>query len=259
MDFSHISFDSKNYIYDNPYWYPMDTEERFKDNLKKYPENKSLKYYLNNPIRYEQNKHRFRTLDEFDGKEKGNVYLGCSHTYGIGLHLKDTWAYRVNQVIGGKFWNLGIPGSGIDIQFAAFARYYKKLNIENVFLYLRHTHRYIAFDPLVNFWSSIAIHDKKQMYRDLFDRATFRNYLSEEYNYLHTIGFLNALQNLCRESKIKLHISTETTFNLKEYSQIPYEARDLMHMDIPNHIAVADMFIDLYDNYKEIDLNTLKL
>ena len=34
--------------------------------------------------------------------------MGCSHTFGIGHHLENTWGFKLNNVIGGKFWNLGI-------------------------------------------------------------------------------------------------------------------------------------------------------
>ena len=38
-------------------WTPADSELLFKKNLKKYPDNKTLKYYLKNPIEYKFNNY----------------------------------------------------------------------------------------------------------------------------------------------------------------------------------------------------------
>ena len=38
-------------------WFPMDSEELFNNNLKKEPKNKSLLYYLDNPITYKLNEY----------------------------------------------------------------------------------------------------------------------------------------------------------------------------------------------------------
>ena len=38
-------------------WTPVDSELIFKKNLKKYPDNKTLKYYLENPIKYKFNNY----------------------------------------------------------------------------------------------------------------------------------------------------------------------------------------------------------
>ena len=70
--------------------------------------NFSIKYYIENPIKYKLNNFGFRTPDDFNSEDEGNVFLGCSHTFGIGHHLENVWSYKLNQIIGGKFWNLGI-------------------------------------------------------------------------------------------------------------------------------------------------------
>ena len=87
-------------------WFGTDFKELFEKNYKKYPNDESLKYYQENPIEYISNNYGFRTTDDFNDTDEGNVFLGCSFTFGLGLHLEDTWAYKVNKTIGGKFWNL---------------------------------------------------------------------------------------------------------------------------------------------------------
>ena len=110
-------------------WCNPDSKELFEKNCKKYPNNKSLKYYKENPIEYSFNNYGFRTPDDFNDKDDGNVFLGCSDTMGVGNHLENTWPYKVNKEVGGKFWNLSQAGSGIQTDFRllyGFKDYLKK-------------------------------------------------------------------------------------------------------------------------------------
>ena len=110
-----------------------DSLEQWEKTLKKYPDNPSVQYYLNNPIEYKLNNRGFRTPDNFNSKDIGNVFLGCSHTFGIGHHLENTWSYKLNNIIGGKFWNLSVGGTGVTSHFRLLLGYYKELNIKNIF------------------------------------------------------------------------------------------------------------------------------
>ena len=71
-------------------WIPSDTEEAFLERLEKDPTNASLLHYLENPITYELNNYGFRTPVYFTEGIEGNVFLGCSHTMGIGHYLENT-------------------------------------------------------------------------------------------------------------------------------------------------------------------------
>ena len=122
-------------------WYPMDTQELFKHNVKNNPENKGLLKYIDNPITYKLNEYSFRA-DSFDTKEPGNVFLGCSHTFGVGNHLDHLWAYNLNKLVGGKFFNLGTPGHGISTSLRLLRYWSTKLNIKNIFHYQPRYHRY---------------------------------------------------------------------------------------------------------------------
>ena len=58
---------------------------------------KDLEHYIKNPIEYKLNNYGFRTYDDLDSSE-GNVYLGCSFTYGEGHHLENTWSYKLHKL-----------------------------------------------------------------------------------------------------------------------------------------------------------------
>lgn len=64
------------------------------------------------PIDYRINSEGFR-CDHFDDRDC-IVTLGCSITYGIGLHEEDVWPSVVAKKLGLNCVNLGIPGRGLD-------------------------------------------------------------------------------------------------------------------------------------------------
>lgn len=70
-------------------------------------------------IEYRYNNYGFRSDDDWDicHKGKGAMFLGCSITEGIGLNIEQTWGYRMSKILGGKFYNLGQSGTGIETQY----------------------------------------------------------------------------------------------------------------------------------------------
>ena len=90
-----------------------------------------------NPINYKLNNYGFRTNDNLEKKE-GNVFLGCSFTFGEGHHLENTWSYKLHKKIGGglKFWNLSMGGTGIDFAFRMLYSYKNLIDVKNVFLFI---------------------------------------------------------------------------------------------------------------------------
>lgn len=238
-------------------WYPTDSEQTFLNNLKKDPNNKTLNYYLENPIKYVLNKDYFRTSSELDSGKKGNVFLGCSHTFGVGLHLEDTWAYKVNQSIGGEFYNLGIPGGSIQNIFINFVHHISKINIENVFVYIPHPYRYIEFieDILVNTVNISSILDTTTAKH--LSKTSLANYISIEYCYMIYYGFLNAIENLCRKYEINCYFHAEVPELDMQENWL--RARDLAHFSPRVHSFIADYFLKLFDNSIVLDSNKIKL
>ena len=102
---------------------------------------------MENPIEYKLNNEKFRTPDDFNLIDEGNVYLGCSHTFGIGLHLENVWSYKLNQKIGGKFWNLSVAGTGVVSHYRILKGYYKELKIKNIFHFAP---KYPRFEFIIN-------------------------------------------------------------------------------------------------------------
>lgn len=241
-------------------WYPRDDQKGFKNNLKVNPTDPSLLYYVENPIEYTVNSKRFRTQDEFSLEEPGNVYLGCSHTYGIGLHQEHTWAYKVNKAIGGNFWNLGIPGSSLQMAYLMLLYYYKDMNIKNVFIYHPHLHRYLDFQNNKWFNISTATFSLPAAKSGLSKRSV-SNYISTEYAYLNFSAYSNAIKYLCNKLNVPLYLIT--SFPNVDYNNLPDDninARDLAHFPTTCHDYLANEFIKKYNlkqtnNYSEVDFH----
>ena len=71
-----------------------DSKEFFDEQLEENPNDKVFLWYKDNPIKYKINKDGFR-LPYDTIKEEGNDGLGCSFTFGVGLHYDKTWALLI--------------------------------------------------------------------------------------------------------------------------------------------------------------------
>lgn len=111
-------------------WWPSDTEERYDpiDNL-----------YGPHDIIYKINKNGFR-CEEFDIlSSKRIIFLGCSHTFGVGLPLEHSWPHILLELIKKEtgysipFWNLSLSGVGLDTLVRMFYQYGLKLKPQLIF------------------------------------------------------------------------------------------------------------------------------
>ena len=50
---------------------------------------KAKKMNSNISIEYKLNNEGFRTPDDFNSMDEGNIFLGCSHTFGVGLPIEN--------------------------------------------------------------------------------------------------------------------------------------------------------------------------
>ena len=112
-------------------WVPMDTEDNF-NQLKKdgFPNRFDV-----DSFNYEVNIHGFRCDDfnTFDFTKQSIVYLGCSHTFGIGSPEEDIWCSILHKLLQEHYntefnlINLGVGGGCID-DYLRFMPYIKKFN-----------------------------------------------------------------------------------------------------------------------------------
>ena len=222
-------------------WIPSDTEEAFLERLEKDPTNASLLYYLENPITYELNNYGFRTPVDFVKGIEGNVFLGCSHTIGIGHYLENTWSWKLNEYVGGNFLNLSVGGTGIGTGFRLLYGLKEMIRPKNVFLYYPHVHRFEYYHARKQKWSTVSAPHNPSM------RFMYESNNIEMYYYLH----YNAIKNLCKELNVPLYTINEFFSLFNQTSALPRIARD-DHLNPSTHNNIFKRFKEVYDTKTEI-------
>ena len=254
----------------------MDTQELWDKNSKKYLNDETTKYYQKNPIEYFFNNCGFRTPDDFNDKDEGNVFLGDSNTFGIGHHLENTWSCKLNKELDGKFWNLSQGGSGIQAAYRLLGGFKDMLKIKNIyhlalphprfeFIYegnvvklspytidfLIQTDK-IKFDKsptTIEYWQdgkkiSTKVHSFKQFYINML--------ANEEYvDFIHN-GYIYALKGLANELGCNYYYLTGLDI-FEEYggsNDNSFQARDLIHYTVGKQNFVYEQFKKLIKGEK---------
>jgi hypothetical protein len=121
---------------------------KFFEKGKEDPDNKEyVEYWEKNPFNYRFNNFGFRTDDDFYEGQEVNMFLGCSHTSGIGWPIEMTWSHMVHTKIGGgAFANLGLGGRGIGTGFRLFSAWSRYFKVKNLFVCFPHPFRYLIVD-----------------------------------------------------------------------------------------------------------------
>jgi len=198
-------------------------------------------------IDYKINKQGFR-CDHFS-EEEGILFLGCSFTFGIGLHEHQTWAHKVAEHFGVKCWNLGIPGHGLDLH-SYFLQYYLKSELPNI-------KAICVLEPPPDRISLIHEHGKELVIHDYFTlidanvqdqkTLTHRDFLhSLELTYdMNNCKNLKIIEDYCVKENIKY-----ANFNRKDMNISTYEksfARDCQHHGESENTYIANKVIEQLD------------
>lgn len=240
--------DYKNYVFAG-----SDNSKAWEKNLEEHRD--KLEYYIDNPINYRFNKQWFRS--DFDYKpepdRKVDIYLGCSHTMGVGKHLEHTWVQRVGEHTGNDIINLGTGGHGIDVSYIVLKKYINYYNVQNVFhyqpIYPRHyildvDERHQSISPA---WS---LNIDKYFTKE-YQRESLMDWGYIMFTYARAI---DAIESVCKKRNIKYYfnelenIKTQVWmyFNTgrEKIKEGDVLARDLMHYSFYSHKEIADWFID---------------
>jgi hypothetical protein len=81
--------------------------------------------YNDHTIEYQYNKLGYRSKDF---GEKDILTLGCSYTFGTGLHVKDTWPSILSDKMNMQYANLAIPGDSMQGQVIKAFQYFKEFD-----------------------------------------------------------------------------------------------------------------------------------
>ena len=257
-------------------------KKKFEDEIKESKNlNEDQKLYLDKPISYNNieytyNELKIRSRGSQITKQPGNLFLGCSHTYGVGHYIESTWGYKLNKKLPGRFYNFGYPGGSVGQGFTILRTLLDsglvgKHNINNIFLFYPHRARYsvnITTVDGVNHIHNFNTYDGDSDFHFLNDGKVMKGkfskklkiILSEEINYLSYFKmYFNAILQLAHELDIPVF-----TYNLPkdfmlrsesycmcgenkewDYKKGPHRARD-GHLPVCYHEHIADKFFKMY-------------
>jgi hypothetical protein len=214
-------------------WLRMDTKELYLKNFKN-NHSKLEKYgWINAPITYKFNNYGFRS-DEFS-HDPNIMFLGCSHTCGIGISVEHTWANIVSKTVGLKNFNLGIGGSSNDTAFRLAQHWIPQL-IPSIVMFLSADHSRFELhngNQIKNYGAGQDFGNGDQV---IPWKIWISNDTNGDMNYLKNTL---AIEQVCAQHSIKfLHIE-QGTIRFHEHDL----ARDLVHGGIECNQSIAEQFL----------------
>lgn len=209
-------------------WLPMDTYELYVKNLSsRYNELKKFDW-IDKTFTYQFNSHGFR-CDEFSHNDS-IMFLGCSHTCGIGLPVHETWASTVAETLGLHNSNLGVGGSSLDTAFRLCHGYIDLIKPKVVVLMRPPGIRFelVSNHEVMNINPSMPI--------SLYESWS----IDENNNYFNCERNILAIKMMCADRHIKL-----TVIDWTELQRTDSLARDLAHFGTKSHKSAAYKILNL--------------
>lgn len=221
----------KNSIFE---WHGVtDSQKRFTENLARHA---NAEYYSTKKLEYSFNEygHRSKSVEDID-LNNYILFVGCSHSQGVGNYLEDTFPYIVSSELGMDYYNLSLGGTGLDVQHH---------NLINWILKFKHP-KYLVWQ-----WShsprAVTSSTTTHLLQEMGSWSTEKELL----NFLlqgDSIGYFDTkrklvnatLKNLPFET-IQIDIKPEP--DLLWYEQLDF-ARDLVHSGPKSNRNISDIII----------------
>ena len=233
-------------------WCPSDTELRFDQNMADPKQRKLMEEYgwTRDNVSYTFNKEGFRA-DEFTYEPNDSVlFLGCSHTVGLGVDLESSWTYKVASSLGLRHYNLGVGGGGPDMCFRLAHHWIPRLRPKYVMMLTPMAGRMEIV--VENAIIQLLPKSLKHLERTLIDKLEpfYNAWLSHPANTdMNLLKCSLGVESICNSIgvpliEIPLDKLELETFMGPEGWWIGNIARDLLHPGKEWHQAVADKFLD---------------
>ena len=238
----YITSDARHLVASD--WCGTDTERRWQRNQHR-PE---LNTYRDQPVHYEINSDYFRSDYNYTELMRQQipvtVYLGCSHTFGIGHHEQNTWHHAVTEHTGITPVNLALPGAGVEFSQMILMRYIDRLNITRVY----------HFQPVYSRWL-IKTDTRFRTIKphNITDSVIQNNWSEPGYIQLSHYRNVKAIQQMCTERDILYWHSDGSSMEthlgirmhkpeLQSESDIP--ARDRQHFPVSWQSYLSKHFVN---------------
>ena len=215
-------------------WLISDDESRYIENLKKDYQRLLDNNWIDKQITYKFNSHGFR-CEEFT-LDTSIMFLGCSHTCGVGLPIENSWTYLVSKQLNLKMINLGIGGIGPDSAFRLADHYILQLKPKIVIYLEPPTARFSLFvsqNGIIDFVPSSLISKHYDYYMSWIS--------NDENEKLNSRKHKLALEAICIKNNIK-YIEIDSIENSFKHIDL---ARDLMHRGIKSNELFSEDILKL--------------
>ena len=212
-------------------WLGMDSKETYEENLINKRELLEQHGWLDRKITYKFNKHGFRS-DEFSEGDSV-MFLGCSHTIGVGLPLESTWTYLVAQRLNLKYYNLSIGGGSNDSAFRMAYNYVPILKPKLVIFLLPRANRLEVISHENDIYN-VGPEYYPEHYHGFFD-----SWLSNDDNpNINLMRNLLAINSLCDMHKIKFLYFYQSKMPRLDL------ARDLAHRGVVSNVEISNIVVN---------------
>ena len=226
-------------------WTATDTEELFDQHWNNTATRERLIAcgWTKTNIRYRSNDRGFRTPVDFKDliPGAGNFYLGCSITFGIGLNVEDTWAWKLNQRIGGDFINLAWPGTGIETQYRMLKSWAARLRP-------RRAYTIGAFSGRRELLGDAGKIRRFGPWTTGEDLGLYRSLSEDDEIRISFIRAIDAMRAVCTDNGIELYAPMANSMEtLRRSEKRNFLARDLLHWGPSWHGRIAGFSDDWWE------------
>lgn len=222
------------------YFLNEDSEENWNINKIKYADVCEKNYYSHTSIMYKINKLGHRNKLTPDPINQYNVYIGCSHTFGIGLPAGAIWHSHLSEWFNTAGYNAGIPGGSAATCYRNLIALHKRgVKIRRLFVLAPSFNRLEIFD---NHWRTLAWWSNNH-------KIIKKSLLTDEFMAFNKQKSLDAIRGFCNTHNIE-HVIVDV--DEKEIDHIlcaDRTARDFTHSGPDAHLKVAKVFHERYSQH----------
>jgi len=210
------------------YWEGTDTQEAFQKNWQKRQAALTTAGYTNNTtIEYKSDRLGFRNPKDITINDSV-LALGCSITFGTGLHRTETWPHLLSEQLSISVYNAGVGGGSNDRNFRMLDALLGTHKPKAVMLLATYAHRYEQYDYKSN--EHVTFYAQHHDDRWLSD---------ETHSLLHQKKNILAMNMLCHQRNIPFICIDLENISSDGFQQ---DARDLIHPGAADQQKFAESF-----------------
>jgi hypothetical protein len=208
----------------------MDTAARYRENLKSNRTALESNGWIDKEITYQFNSSAFR-CDEFT-HSPSILFLGCSHTVGVGLPIEHTWPTIVASKLNLKCYNLGQGGGSADTAYRLGSYWIPKILPKIVVFLIPDIHRLeVIREHTIEFLTPMT----PSQYAGFYNKWV----------YFESNGWLNSQKNTLALEHISNRYDCKFVSLCADCINVVDLARDLAHGGVRSNVNLADMFLNL--------------